>query len=51
VRNLRIDDLAELMGKTKFEVEQMLKSSDVIELNLSERRQRCREEDDFRILE
>lgn len=49
---LRIDDLATMLGKTRVEVEDMLKSNDVIELNLNERRQRRREEeDDLRIYE
>jgi len=49
---LRIEDLAELMGKTKNEVEDMLRSSDVIELNLNERKPRFRKEDDeLRIFE
>jgi len=46
-----VDDLAKLLGKSKWEVEEMLKKSDVIELNLNERRQRYKEEDDFRIFE
>ena len=46
-----MDDLAKLLGKSKWEVEEMLKKSDVIELNLNERRQRYKEEDDFRIFE
>lgn len=33
---MKIDELARLMGKKREEVERMLKSSDVIELNLSE---------------
>ena len=48
---MKIEDLAKIMGKSKWEVEEMLKASDVIELNLNERRQRYREEDDFRIFE
>ena len=48
---MKIEDLAKIMGKSKWEVEEMLKTSDVIELNLNERRQRYREEDDFRIFE
>jgi len=53
VKKLRIEELAEIMGKTKFEVEKMLKASDVIELNLSERKSRYRkpEDDDLRIFE
>ena len=48
---MKIEDLAKIMGKSKWEVEEMLKTSAVIELNLNERRQRYREEDDFRIFE
>lgn len=48
---LKLDDLARLMGKTRMQVEEMLKSNDVIELNLNERNQRKREEDDLRICE
>ena len=33
---MRIDDLARLMGKTREEVEQILKANDVIELDLTE---------------
>lgn len=49
---MRIEELAELMGKTRFEVEEMLKTSEVIELNLSERKGRHRHaEDELRIFE
>ena len=48
---MRIDDLTKLLGKTRNEVEEMLKAQDVIELNLSERKSRYKEEDDFRIFE
>lgn len=34
------------MGKTRNEVERMLKCQDVIELNLSERKSRASDEDD-----
>ena len=40
---VRIDDLAELLQKSRHEVEEMLKSSDVVELNLSERHKRERD--------
>lgn len=43
---LRIEDLAGLLGKTRLEIEEMLKSSDTIELNLNERKQRFKEEED-----
>lgn len=33
---MRIDDLARLMGKRREEVEEMLKASDIIELDLTE---------------
>ncbi|MBS3105878.1 hypothetical protein J4234_06510 [Candidatus Woesearchaeota archaeon] len=48
---MRIEDLAKMLGKTRTEIEEMLKAQDVIELNLSERKQKYREEDDFRIFE
>ena len=49
---MRIEDLAELMGKTKYEVEEILMNEDVIELNLNERKPRYRKEDDeLRIFE
>ena len=52
VVDLKIDDLARLLGKTRVQVEEMLKSNDVIELNLNERKQKHREaEDDLRIYE
>ena len=43
--------MAKLLGKTRMEVEEMLNRQDVIELNLSERKPKYREEDDFRIFE
>ena len=39
------------MGKSKGEVERMLKSQDVIELNLSERGSKKEENDELRIYE
>ena len=49
---LKIDDLAKLLGKTRFEAEEMLRNSEVIELDLNERKQRQKqEEDDLRIYE
>ena len=49
---MRIKELAELLGKTQFEVEEMLKKDDVIELNLNERKQKnYREDDELRIFE
>ena len=48
---MRIEDLTKLLGKTRTEVEEMLKAQDVIELNLSERKSKYKEEDDFRIFE
>ena len=33
---MKIDELAKLMGKTREEVEDILRNSDVIELNLNE---------------
>lgn len=43
---MKIDDLAKLLGKTRIEVEEILKTQDVIELNLSERKTRHKQEDD-----
>lgn len=48
---LKLDDLARLMGKTRVQVEEMLKGNDIIELNLNERKQKRQEEDDLRIYE
>ena len=49
---LKIDDLAELLGKTRKEVEEILNSQDVIELKLSERKQNPRKDkDEFQIYE
>ncbi len=49
---MRIDDVCKLLGKSRFEVEEMLRASDVIELNLSERKTKHRGEDDeLRIFE
>ena len=49
---MRIEDLAEVLGKTKSEIEEMLKTSDVIELNLNERKTRqSKEDDELRIFE
>ncbi len=43
---MRIGDLAELLGKTRWEVEEMLKKNDVIELNLNERKSKHQKEND-----
>jgi len=53
VRQLKIEDLAKIMGKSKWEVEEILKKNDVIELNLNERSKsrRIREDDELRIFE
>jgi len=37
---MNIEDLTVLLGKTRQEVEEMLKANDVIELNLKERKQK-----------
>ena len=39
------------MGKTRAEIEEMLRYSDVIELKLSERKKKHAEEDNLRIYE
>jgi len=51
VVRLRIEELAQILGKTKNEMENMLKNSDVIELNLSERSRKTREDESLRIFE
>ena len=54
---LKIDELAELLGKTRQELEEMLNKDDVIELNLSKRNlknnESCSnwEDDELRIYE
>ncbi len=49
---MRIDDLCKLLGKSRSDIEEMLRANDVIELNLSERKTKFREEDDeLRIFE
>lgn len=50
---MKIEDLADILGKNKREVEEMLRTNDVIELNLNERRPRYRkpEDDELRIFE
>lgn len=50
---MKVEDLAKLMGKTRWEVEEMLKKSDVIELNLNERSRsrHMKEDDELRIFE
>ena len=49
---LKIEDLADLLGKKRWEIEEMLKTSDLIELNLSERKPRHgREDDELKIFE
>ena len=47
---MKIDELARMMGVSRQNIEKMLSSSDVIELNLNERGGRMtaeREEEDF----
>ncbi|MBI2655941.1 hypothetical protein HYX06_05980 [Candidatus Woesearchaeota archaeon] len=50
---MKIEDLADILGKNKREVEEMLRTNDVIELNLNERKPRYRktEDDELRIFE
>ncbi len=43
---MKIEDLAELLGKTRAEIEEILKNNDIIELKLSERKLRYKEKDD-----
>ena len=49
---MKIEDLASLLGKTKIEVEKMLKENDVIELNLTERnKQNAKESGEVKIID
>lgn len=49
---MKIEDLALLLGKTRQEVEEMLKENDVIELNLTEKNNRkIRESGEIKIVE
>ena len=49
---MKVEELAELLGKSRVEIEEMLKKNDVIELNLNERKAKNRKEDDeLRIFE
>ena len=44
--------MAELLGKTRMDVEEMLTKQDIIELNLNERKAKYKEEnDELRIYE
>ena len=46
---MNIDDLAKLMRKNRRDVERMLKSSDVIELNLNDDKEEGNRRDDLKI--
>ncbi|MBS3100978.1 hypothetical protein J4204_02500 [Candidatus Woesearchaeota archaeon] len=49
---MKIEELAELLGKSRWEVEEMLKKNDIIELRLSERKPRSiKQDDELRIYE
>ena len=48
---MRVEDLAKLLGKSKNEMESMLNSSDIIELNLSERSRSRKEDESLQIFE
>ena len=49
---VKIEDFVKLLGRTKSEIEEMLQKQDIIELNLSEKKPKCGEEDDeLRIFE
>ncbi|MBI2651305.1 hypothetical protein HYX01_02445 [Candidatus Woesearchaeota archaeon] len=48
---MKLDELALLMGKSKNELIEMLKQNDVIELNLSEKNTRQRDNGSIIILE
>ena len=40
---MKVEELARLLGKTRVQIEQMLSANDVIELNLNEKRQKCKD--------
>ena len=42
---LKIDDLAELLGRTREEVEAMLASQDVVELKLRDKKKNARKDE------
>ena len=46
---MNIDDLAKMMRKNRRDVERMLKSSDVIELNLNDDKENDSHKDDLKI--
>mgnify|MGYP001590931718 CR=1 FL=1 len=46
---MKIDDLARLMKKNRKDVERMLKSKDVIELNLNDDHEEDNHKDDLKI--
>ena len=46
---MNIDELAKLMRKNRRDVERMLKSSDVIELNLNDDKEEDKYRDDLKI--
>ena len=49
---MKIEDLCKLLGKNRYEVEEMLNNNDVIELNLNERKTKnSREDDELKIFE
>jgi len=49
---MKIGDLAELLGKTRSEIEEMLRNEDVIELKLSDRKpKRKKDFDNFKMSE
>lgn len=48
---MRIDDLAELLGKTREEVEGILNSQEMIELKLSERKMKQKDDENLKIFE
>ena len=49
---MKVEELADLLGKTRVEIEQMLNTNDMIELNLNERKTKSvKEEDELKIFE
>ena len=48
---MRVEDLARMLGKSKDDMERILNNSDVIELNLSEKSRKTKEDESLRIFE
>ena len=49
---MKVEELAKLLGKTRIEIEELLRTNEVIELNLNERKiKHNKEDDELRIFE